>query len=335
MSHENHLLLQLVDSADTLNRTIRSLADTIDSNVNLNTTNLEKLTTKFNTSIKLLQDSIATKLPILPNLLYDTTYFDYYCKTQKNTWYDWCLPLERDLFVQNLPVNTNNINITKSSVKVKVIDRIIGIDDTGISHNGQLAVMDTNNRVYPYFKSMLVFDITLFKLEKNINSVFSIQNILNYDPTMINHVKFSTFFNIVKSSIPQTLLTGNSATVSLAHDKTSKNIIFNANSKDNIQYINFVNTDKLAVQKEIDRSIDYATWFHTASFHKTATSVYLPHIELIGNQWIDEPFKITIAFTLPYLGHGGASLLPTWVSELAPPSVTNINGNISYPNNEL
>ena len=329
MSNEHQLLLQAISSANTLNRTIRDNADSIDSIVEVSLNKLNVAKKRLIEELAFRENIINTVLPVSPNLMIDTAFFTLFSNMGINEWYDYLLPGEKVKFIRGLPVVLNGVDISKSSIKVKVIPGFSQAnkpDDTGLFINGDLMHSSPNTKVYGYPKYTLVFDLSLFKMKGAANLFFGIKNPPNLElpfkgsssKFINNELRFSGFFNIISTRVP--MLTSNSASAKVVLADTGLNTGANIYNYD-LQNGETITSTSFATGKNVVNSLTdintILTWKHISKYFDSAVDMYLPSVNLTGTQWETESFNIKFAITLPYLGMGGCGAKPTWISEFS------------------
>ena len=323
MATKEELLQQSIDAADALTANILSYTDNISKQVTTKVNDVTLAADIAAVQLNNLKNNVRDILPLTPNVIADSAYFDLWCNGEKNVWYDILKEDERAKALRVIGVNIRpGLDLQRSSLRIKVIPGIgasnIPDPDTGIMINGELARINPNYKTYGFSKHILVFDMVLYKKIDTTESVmFWTTGIGNWqapffgvNSAVLNPmITGSYFFNNVKADVG-TITDDSYAVFSFLQNAGAQGTIpFNANKTGfRSQY-----TKNGSIHRGVAHpmlSEDFNKWFHVgaiADSHSGGVALE-NHILLGGDHWKTTPLKLTFASTLHYQALGGYSI---------------------------
>lgn len=340
MTTQNQLLTNAVTSANNLISNINQYTDKLDAKVAAKVAEVDAAHENFTSVVDRLTTNISSSNAVGPNFIADSAFYDLLCGGKKNTWVDYTKIEERGNFSRIFGNSTANIDLDKSKIRIKVIPGIPPSNtpdpETGISVNGDLLNLfpdNTMNEYSGFSKHILVLDVEIYALTSEA-TYFYFDNpgcdfqvpVFETNAKKINSgLTFSGFYNVVKNDniLPPN---GNSAQV---------NLMLNGGSPTSAFTLSDLAANLYVTKNNISSIIPVEN--NTLKWHfNTNTNLggiggcpFTNAILLIGSHWVTTPFKLTIAFALPYLGFGDFGNNPVWTSEAT--NVTSENKTNRYP----
>lgn len=333
MATSAQLISQLIGEVQELQKRVTDQYDSIDGLVAQKISEMNSAILGMQQTIGGLQANLLSHIGVGPNYLIDTAKFDLVCNSQKSQTYDYAITAERPSFTKIMQVQAgSNIDWARSSVKATVIDGIsrpnLPEPMFGLTVNGALEkYVDIAN--FNYTKGIVVLDINLYTLTA-AGASFSFLNpgcgseapVFSSKTGMANRVNgdfySSAFYNILDFT-PPSFTDGSSAFFEIVGNSLARlrPLEVTTASVSNMTYTDTDTLQRVTTSDILSRTMSWQHLHNNLGNNAPNGCVYMNRTYLIGAHWVNNPFSLKIAVTLPYLGSGNQGGRPVWVSEAA------------------